>query len=254
MNNPFSLENKNILITGAASGIGRQCAVSCEAMGARLMLFDLNEEGLKATHSLLNIKSDHFISVVDLTDFEATSRSVAEAVQSKGRINGVLNCAGISTTSPLNLSTPGLLDKFFRVNVYSSYFLTKEVCKVSNLAKEGASIVFFSSVVGSFGESGKSIYGMTKGALLAGAKSLAVELARKNVRVNAVSPGVVITPINKDLPHISDPERRAALENQHLLGLGETTDVANACIYLLSDASKWVTGTNLFVDGGYTAR
>ncbi|HPT32463.1 MAG TPA: SDR family NAD(P)-dependent oxidoreductase, partial [Prolixibacteraceae bacterium] len=151
MSNPFSLENKNILITGAASGIGRQCALSSEALGASLILFDQNEEGLNETLELLKHKSFHFISVVDLTDVEATSRSLSTAVEKAGRINGVLHCAGISTTLPLKLATPELVDKFFRVNVYTSYFLTREVCKVNNLAKEGASIVFFSSVVGSFG-------------------------------------------------------------------------------------------------------
>ena len=108
--------------------------------------------------------------------------------------------------------------------------------------------------MGKVGENGKSLYGMTKGALVSGTRSLACELAKKKIRVNTVSPGVVITPINYNLPHIADPERRAVLEQQHLLGLGETEDVANACIYLLSDASKWVTGIDLCVDGGYTAR
>ena len=108
--------------------------------------------------------------------------------------------------------------------------------------------------MGKGGENGKSLYGMTKGALVSGTRSLACELAKKKIRVNTVSPGVVITPINYNLPHIADPERRAVLEQQHLLGLGETEDVANACIYLLSDASKWVTGIDLCVDGGYTAR
>lgn len=95
---------------------------------------------------------------------------------------------------------------------------------------------------------------MTKGALVSGARSLACELAPKRIRVNTISPGVVITPINCNLPHIADPERRAVVEQQHLLGLGETEDIANACIYLLSDASRWVTGIDLCVDGGYTAR
>ena len=126
--------------------------------------------------------------------------------------------------------------------------------RVSNLSKEGGSIVFFSSVAGSFGEVGKSTYGMTKAALLNLAKHLACELARKNVRINSISPGAICTPINMNLPHMKDPEKRAALEAQHLLGLGETSDIANACIYLLSDASRWVTGTNLFVDGGYSVR
>ena len=95
---------------------------------------------------------------------------------------------------------------------------------------------------------------MTKAALLNLAKHLACELSKKNVRVNSISPGAIETPINMNLPHMKDPEKRAALEAQHLLGLGTTEDIANACIYLLSDASRWVTGTNLFVDGGYTVR
>jgi len=254
MKNPFSLDNKNIVITGAASGKGRQSDIILAELGGTLVLLDINEAGLKGTIDLLKRKDAHFSATINLTDYERVSVVVSEAVSRVGRINGLLNCAGISTTLPFKLATPEILDKFFQINVYTSYFMTKEVTKMGNISKEGASIVFFSSVVGSVGESGKSIYGMTKGALLSGAKSLACELAKKKVRVNAISPGVVITPINENLPHIADPEKRQQLENQHLLGLGETTDIANACIYLLSDASKWVTGTNLFVDGGYTAK
>lgn len=254
MNNPFSLENKNIVITGAASGIGRQCAVSCAAMGAKLILFDLNQEGLHETAEMLERKNEHQLCVADLTDYERISQLLSDAVGKLGRINGLLNCAGISNTLPLKSATPELVEKFFRINVLTGYFMTKEVTKMGNLSKEGASIVFFSSVAGSFGQPGKSIYGMTKGALVAGAKSLACELAPKKVRVNAISPGVVVTPINAHLPHIADPEKRKETENLHLLGLGETTDIANACVYLLSDASKWVTGANLFIDGGYSAK
>ena len=165
-----------------------------------------------------------------------------------------MNCAGISTTNLFKLTKPEELDKYFEVNVYTGYFLTQEVCKMGNLSKDGGSIVFFSSVAGSFGEVGKSTYGMTKAALLNLAKHLACELSRKNVRVNAVSPGAICTPINENLPQMKDPEKRSALEAQHLLGIGKTSDVANACIYLLSDASRWVTGINLFVDGGYSVR
>jgi len=254
MSNPFSLENKNIVITGAASGIGRQCAVSCAAMGASIVLFDMNEQGLLETLQLMERKEQHFLAVTDLTRYEQVSVLLSEAVTKLGRINGLLNCAGISNTLPMKSVTPDLVEKLFRINVLTAYFMTKEVAKMGNLSKEGASIVFFSSVAGSHGQPGKSVYGMTKGALVAGAKSLACELAPKKVRVNAISPGVVVTPINAHLPHIADPEKRKETENLHLLGLGETTDIANACIYLLSDASRWVTGTNLFVDGGYSAR
>ncbi len=252
--NPFSLEGKNIVISGAASGIARQCAISCSQMGARLILLDMNEEGLQETLSMVERPDEHFIGVLDLTEKDKVKEIVALGVEKVGKVNGLLNCAGISTTLPLNSAKEDTLDKFFKVNVYTGYYLTQEICRRANLSEEGASIVFFSSVAGSYGEAGKSIYGMTKGALKAVAKSLAVELARKNVRVNSISPGVIITPINQNLPHIADPEKRAVLEAQHLLGLGQTTDIANACIYLLSDAARWVTGINLFVDGGFTAR
>ena len=250
--NPFSLEGKVVVISGAASGIARQCAVSCSRMGARLILLDLNEAGLKETMTLVERPQDHYYAAVDLLDFGKVGELVAEAVSRVGRINGLLNCAGISTTNLFKLTRPEELDKFFRVNVYTGYFLTQECTRMGNLAKEGGSVVFFSS--GSLGETGKSTYGMTKAALLNLAKHLACELARKKVRVNSISPGAICTPINMNLPHMKDPEKRAALEAQHLLGLGETEDIAYACIYLLSDASRWVTGTNLFVDGGFTAR
>ncbi len=252
--NPFSLQGKNIVISGAASGIARQCAISCSRMGAHLIMLDMNEEGLKETMTLVENPSEHYMAQVNLLDYDRVAEVVKEGVEKVGRINGLLNCAGISTTNLFKLTKPEELDKFFKVNVYTGYFLTREVCKMGNLSKEGGSIVFFSSVAGSHGEVGKSTYGMTKAALLNLAKHLACELARKNVRVNSISPGAIETPINMNLPHMKDPEKRAKLEAQHLLGLGRTDDVANACIYLLSDASRWVTGTNLFVDGGFSVR
>lgn len=252
--NPFSLKGKNIVISGAASGIARQCAISCSKMGAKLILLDMNEAGLEETLLMVDHSNDHYIACLDLLDYGRVTEVVKESVEKVGRIHGLLNCAGISTTKLFKLTKPEDLDKFFQVNVYTGYFLTQEVCKMGIFAKEGGSIVLFSSVAGSLGETGKSIYGMTKASLLNLAKHLACELARKNIRVNSISPGAIETPINMNLPHMKDPEKRAKLESQHLLGLGTTEDIANACIYLLSDAAKWVTGTNLFVDGGFSVR
>lgn len=252
--NPFSLNDKVICITGASSGIGRQCAISCSRMGAKVMLMARNEQRLFETLSVMENPDKHFVVPIDLTEYAQVEMVVKDTVSKVGRINGVLHCAGISTTLPLKLVTSEKLEEFFKVNVFSAYNLTRELCKMGHFSKEGGSIVFFSSVMGRVGESGKSLYGMTKGALVSGARSLACELAKKRIRVNTISPGVVITPINRDLPHIADPKRRVVLEQQHLLGLGKTEDIANACIYLLSDASKWVTGIDLCVDGGYTAR
>lgn len=251
--NPFSLESKNVIVTGASSGIGQQVAISCSKMGARVILIGRNEERLKKTMSQLDGEG-HLVFSFDLTNLGGIKGLVSDIVAVTGPLNGVVNCAGISTTNLFKLTKPEELDKFFRANVYSGYFLTQECTKMGHFSKDGGSVIFFSSIAGSFGEVGKSTFGMTKAALLNLAKHLACELARKNIRVNTISPGAICTPINMNLPHMKDPEKRAALEAQHLLGLGETSDVANACIYLLSDASRWVTGTNLFVDGGFSVR
>ena len=152
--NPFSLEGKVVVISGAASGIAQQCAISCSKMGAKLILLDLNGEGLAMTVTMLERPEDHFTAVVDLTDREKVSEVVAQGVAKVGKVHGLLNCAGISTTLPLNVVKEETLDKFFKVNVYTGYFLTQEVCKRANLASEGASIVFFSSVARSYGSNG----------------------------------------------------------------------------------------------------
>ena len=251
--NPFSLENKLIVITGASSGIGRQCAISCSEMGARVVLLARNEERLNETLSCMEGEG-HLVVPFDLTSFDGIRACVKDIVAKCGHIDGVLNCAGISTTLPLKLVDKEQLDVFFQTNVYSAIELSREVCRISNVSKNGASIVFFSSVMSCVGEAGKSLYSMTKGALVSAARSLACEFAHRNIRFNTVSPGAILTPINENLPHMKDPELKKKLEEKHLLGLGSTEDIANACIYLLSDASKWVTGSNMIVDGGYTVR
>ena len=251
--NPFSLAGKTVIVTGASSGIGRQCAIECSKAGAKVVLIGRNEERLNEAYAELQGEG-HIVKVCDLTDFELLPQVVAEIVEVCGPIDGVLNCAGISTTLPLKLMNVEKLDEFFRSNVYSAVLLSREVCKLKNISKEGASVVFYSSIMGCVGDSGKSLYSMTKGALISAVRSLAVEFAKRNIRFNAVSPGAILTPINANLPHMSDPELRKQLEDKHLLGLGKTEDVAYASLYLLSDASRWVTGTNMVIDGGYTVR
>ncbi len=251
--NPFSLEGKTILITGASSGIGAQCAIDCSKMGAKVILLARNEQRLSETLSSLDGKGHMSVSI-DLTDFVEMKDCVNSIVGQVGPINGLVNCAGISTTLPLKLMNIEKMGLFFNSNVFSAIELTRHFCQMGNVNKCGASIVFLSSIMALVGENGKSLYSMTKGALLSAVRSLACEYARRNIRFNCVSPGAILTPINQDLPHMKNPDARAALEAKHLLGLGQTTDISNACIYLLSDASRWVTGQNLVVDGGYTAR
>ena len=250
--NPFSLQGKTIVVTGASSGIGRQCAIDFSRMGATVILIARNRERLAETLSALD-GSGHKSFAADLTDFAALPGLVESIVSEVGKIDGLVNCAGISTTLPLKLMPEERLDEFFKANVYSAVELTREVTKVKHM-NAGGSVIFFSSIMGCVGESGKSLYSMTKGALIAAVRSLACEYAKRQIRFNCVSPGAILTPINEKLPHMADPEQRKLLESKHLLGLGQTSDISSACIYLLSDASRWMTGQNLIVDGGYTAR
>ena len=255
MFNPFSLENKVIIVTGASSGIGAQCAIDCSKMGARVVLVARNEERLKQTLEQCEEPSRHMILPFDLSSSDGLKETIKDVVAKVGKINGVVNCAGMSSVTPLKLVTDELLNQFFRTNVYSAINLSKEVTRVGNYDKEhGCSIIFFASIMGLCGEKCKTMYSATKGALIAAARSMACELAKNKVRVNVVSPGAIETPINAKLPHMADPELRKELEDKHLLGLGECSDISNACIYLLSDAAKWVTGQNIIVDGGYTCK
>lgn len=250
--NPFSLDGKKIVITGASSGIGRQCAIDCSRMGADVVLIARNEDRLKETLASLTGESHCYIQA-DLSNSESVCAAAEQINEICGKIDGIVNCAGISTTLPYKLVSRGKLDEFFATNVYSAIELSRELSKVKFM-NAGGSIVFMASIMGIVGESGKALYSMTKGALIAASRSLACELSKRQIRVNCISPGAILTPINEKLPHMADPEQRKHLENMHLLGFGKTSDIANGVIYLMSDASRWVTGQNLLIDGGYTAR
>ena len=249
--NPFSLEGKNILITGASSGIGRQCAIDCSKMGANVVLIGRNLERLKETYQQLE-GTTHLILPFDLTETESIGGIIKETVGTIGKLNGVLHCAGISGIIPLKLSKIQEMKRYMLTNVFSGMELTKEVLKKGNFSGEGGSVVFLASVMGVVGEKAKFIYSMTKGALIAASKSLSLEYASRKIRINCISPGVIETPINSSQPYLADPEKRKITEEKHPLGVGKTTDISHAAIYLLSDASRWITGQNLIVDGGYT--
>lgn len=252
--NPFSLENKVIIVTGASSGIGAQCAIDCSKMGAKVVLVARNEERLQHTLSQMDGEG-HLLLPFDLSVSDGLKEAIKGVVEKVGKINGVVNCAGISSVTPLKLVTDELLDQFFHTNVYSAINLSREVTRVGNFDKEGGcSIIFFASIMGICGDKCKTVYSATKGALISAARSMACELAKNKIRVNVVSPGAIETPINAKLPHMADPELRKELEEKHLLGLGECSDISNACIYLLSDASRWITGQNLVIDGGYSCK
>lgn len=250
--NPFSLENKTILITGASSGIGRACAIECSRAGASILAFGRDEERLAET--IKNLEGGGKTFSVDLTNTGEVDEVMRSLEDDGVTIDGVIHSAGISTTLPLRMITPEKIQPLFEINVSSAIYLSKWVTRKKMVPENGSSIVFLSSVMGSVGEAGKTTYSITKGAVLAASRSMAVELATKKVRVNCISPGVVESPMSESAVYSRNKEARKLIEDLHPLGLGVPEDVAYAAIYLLSDASCWVTGTNLFVDGGYTAK
>jgi NAD(P)-dependent dehydrogenase (short-subunit alcohol dehydrogenase family) len=250
----FSLSGKKIIVTGASSGIGKQCAITCSQMGAAVALFARDSARLKETLGLMEDYQKHIICAVDLLEYDRVADTVKEVVTQLGRIDGLINCAGISTTLPINAITPQKMEQYLLTNVIGSVNLTKQVVKLINFSKTGGSIIFISSIMGVAGENGKTLYSMTKGALIAAVKSMAIELAQRRIRVNAISPGVVESPMSKKAIYSKDKESLKSIEQLHPLGLGQPEDVANACVFMLSDASRWITGINMIVDGGYLAR
>jgi len=249
----FNLSNKNIIITGASSGIGRQCAVTFSQLGANVILVARNEKRIKETFNKLK-KGNHLTILQDITEYDKLEEVVNTTVNKVGNVSGFIHSAGIETTLPLRSMQPSYYEKMFSVNVIAGFELAKIISKKKYLDKNGASFVFISSVMGILGQAGKVGYCSSKGALLSGAKAMALELVKKNIRVNCILPGVVETEMtNKMFENLSEDSKKAIIE-MHPLGLGKPNDIAYACAYLLSDVTRWVTGTNLVIDGGYSAR
>lgn len=251
--NQFSLKDKTILITGASSGIGRSCSVECSKSGASLILIARNEEEVQKTVSMLDPNTKVETIIADIAQCGNLEELIAEKVSLIGKISGFIHCAGVEKTLPLKKHTPQLYHDIFAVNVIAGF----EIAKILSLKKyktETSSFVFISSVVGMVGEIGKAAYSSSKGAVISGARSMAMELSRSNVRVNSISPAMVNTPILEKMFENIGEDAAEEILKKHPLGIGTPEDVANACIFLLSDAARWITGSNLVVDGGYSAQ
>lgn len=251
MFNPFSLEGKTILITGASSGIGRQCAIDCSKMGARVVLVARNQERLEETVSLME-GDGHRAYSFDLAQLDGVKDLIVQIVADNGKLDGFIHAAGIEKTAPVKLLTPEDYDSVYKTNCLSAF----EIAKNLGLKQINAesSIVFIASISGVIARTGLAAYSASKGAMISASKVMALEFAKRKIRVNTVSPGTILTPMmEKALNEMPEEDRIKRVEG-FPLGLGQTTDISNACIYLLSDASKWITGQNLIVDGGYTAK
>lgn len=210
-------------------------------------------ERLRETLDLCGSDQVHGALSLDLGDGEAIG-GVMEFLKENAPIHGFVHAAGMSPTIPFKVMKPKQWEEAFQLNVFSAVQIMQLLTKVGVKSADGMSMVLISSVMSEVGEKGKSLYSMTKSALIGLVKSLALEYADKQIRFNAISPSVVNSPLSEKSLYRTNEAAMQQVLDQHPLGLGEGTDVANAAVYLLSDASRWVTGTNMVVDGGYLAR
>ncbi len=246
--NPFSLHGKTILVTGASSGIGQETAIACSKMGARVIVTARNPERLKETFDQLDVRTDgHMQLFADLTSQE----DVEQLIASLPALDGAVLCAGNSTTLPLQFGSREKFDEMFDVNFFAPVELLRLMYKKKVLQK-GASVVMIASIGGTHSfMPGNGVYGASKAALNSVMKYAAREYSSRKIRVNSICPGMVDTP----LIHRGTITEEQLAEDAKKYPLGRygcPEDIANGAIYLLSDASSWLTGHDLVIDGGFS--
>ena len=243
--NPYSLEGKAILVTGASSGIGRSTAIECSKMGAKVIITAHNEERLKETLSQMEGEG-HQIIIADLSSNEDIDALIAQLPV----LDGVVNNAGFTKMRPILQINEQVFKDIMQVNTFAPILLTQKILKKKKLVK--GSIVFTSSTAALKSSPANAMYGVSKAAISNFVRNAAQEFAAKQIRVNAVCPSMVETEIMRD--NMLSEDQIAASKASYPLGRwGEPEEVAWAIIYFLSDASQWITGTQLIIDGGRTA-
>jgi NAD(P)-dependent dehydrogenase (short-subunit alcohol dehydrogenase family) len=244
--NPFTLENKSILVTGASSGIGKSIAVETSKMGAKVILVDRDREGLN--NALLEVSGDgHVVFCCDLS----LENEITTLAEKSIAIDGLVHCAGIGLTLPFKFTSSGELNRVMAINFRAPVLLTQQLLKKNKINKNG-SIIYLSSIDGVVtGHIGNSIYAASKGAIAGMAKTQAVELSVQKIRVNCILPGRVETPLIRR-ENISEEQVQKNKELYPFKRYAKPEEIAYYAIYLLSDASTYTTGSNLVIDGGFT--
>lgn len=239
----FSLKDKTILVTGASSGLGARTAIECSKAGAHVIALGRNLERLNDTLSKMDGDGNRVCSI-DLCD----TKSLSSLCGDLPVLDGISLCAGITKSIPAKNVKEEDVRSMFETNIISSILFIKALLKSKKIAK-GASIVFISSIATSYAAMGNSVYAATKGAVNSYAKVLALELAPRGIRVNVIQPGIIPTNMLSDS---FSKEQFDAEASKYPLGFGEPVDIANGMIFLLSNASKWMTGSIINIDGGVT--
>ena len=242
MNNSFSLQGKTILVTGASSGIGRAIAIACAQAGASLVLNGRNQERLQATLEAL-AGDGHLIIAADLTIAEQRG-ALAEQVPV---LDGVVHCAGIGSRVLCKMLEEQDVSRVMQANFEAPVLLQAELLREKKIAKD-SSIVFIASAAATMPSVGNAIYSASKAAIIAYANCLAQELAARKIRVNCISPAMVWTDLA--LVGATEEQLHEAEQNYPLKRYAQPEDITGAAIYLLSNASSWVTGSNMELTGG----
>lgn len=244
--NPFALEGKKILVTGASSGIGRAIAIECSRMGANVIITARNRDRLNETLKLMSA-GNHELHTVDLN----SEVEISDFVDVLPQLDGLVHCAGLAIPKPFQYYSKENINTVMGVNFEAPVLITQSLLKLKKIRKQ-SSIVFISSISGVWISSvGGSFYSASKGAINGLVKGLAIEYASKGIRVNSVNPGMIDTNIYSQ-GTITDEQLIEDTKKYPLKRYGKPEEVAYAVVYLLSDASAWVTGSNLLIDGGYT--
>lgn len=247
--NPMDLTNRYIMVTGASSGIGRGTAILLSKLGAKLILVARREDALQETASLLT-GNGHRVEPFDLSQIEQIDDWL-KTVSSGISLNGLVHSAGLQQIRPLRQSNNDMIHNMMTINFSAGYSLVRSF-RHKKIRAESSSIVFVSSIAGLRGGAGNSVYAATKGALISATRSLALELVRDNIRINCVAPALVKTDVTDQLFQTFTDEQYTKVQEKHLLGIGTVEDVANSIAFLLADTGRWITGTTLVLDGGYT--
>lgn len=250
--NPLDLSGRRYLVTGAASGMGRATALYLSSLGAELLLVDINREESARTAS--ECSTECVVLDIDLSAVSSLSSEVTAFAAQRGKVHGIVHCAGIPYVTPLKAINREKSEKVMAVNAMAALDLAKIFANKRVYAGEHGSIVLISSVYGLVGSSANAAYAMSKGAVQSLTKALAIELAPKGIRVNCIAPGFVKTAMADGINKNFEEGYQERIEQMHPLGWGEPQDIAAGVAYLLSDMAKWVTGTILSIDGGFTAQ
>ena len=238
-------------MTGASSGLGRGIAQLLARIGSKVILVAREPSRLEAALDGLEGQG-HSAEAFDLRQTDAIPGWMREVAQRRGLLHGLVHSAGVLTTKPLRMQVAYDWELAMQINVAAGAALAKGF-RQKGVSSGAGSIVFLSSVMGLTGQPGQILYSATKGALVAMTRSMALELSRENIRVNCVAPAVVLAGMSEELEKNVSPEQFAQITAMHPLGLGRPEDVAHAVAFLLADTARWITGTTLTVDGGYTA-